>query len=198
MSLERLFAFLSEVHPLSDGLRASVEREVMLLSLPKNHILLEAPRVSDFVWFLDSGFAMSYTYTESGLQVENFWKAGQIILSVKSFFEQSPSTESIRLMAPGDVIFFSHAGIRRLFREHREAHILYAILLSRYYEQSRERAQDLLRMDATERYQKLLSTFPRIEQMVAQEYIASYLGIAPQSLSRLKREMRESSSNGVR
>lgn len=133
---------------------------------------------------------MSYSYTDAGLQVENFWKDGEVILSVKSFFEQAPSAESIRLMVPAEVIFISYRGVQRLFRDFREAHLIYETVVNRYYEQSRERAHDILTLDATERYMKLLSTFPRIEQMVTQEHIASYLGIAPQSLSRLKRQMR--------
>lgn len=161
-----------------------------MFSLPRNHVLLEAPHVSDQVWFLESGFAMSYTYTEAGLRVENFWQGGQVILSVKSFFEQTPSTENIRLTVPAEVVFIGHRSVQRLFREYPEAHYIYETVLNRYYEQSRERAHDILNLDATQRYMKLLSTFPGIEQMVAQEHIASYLGIAPQSLSRLKRRMR--------
>jgi CRP-like cAMP-binding protein len=190
VSFERLFAFLSEIHPISDAFRAAIERELTLLSLPKNYMLLEAPHVSDHAWFLDSGFAMSYTYTDEGLQVENFWKSGQVILSVKSFFEQSPSTESIRIMVPAEVIFISYKGLQRLFRDYPEAHFIYETVVNQYYEQSRERAHDILSLTAAGRYEKLLSTFPRIEQMVTQEHIASYLGIAPQSLSRLKRQMR--------
>jgi CRP-like cAMP-binding protein len=187
---ERLFAFLSEIHPLSDAFRSSIERELRVLLLPKNYMLLEAPRVSDHAWFLERGFAMSYSYTDAGLQVENFWKDGEVILSVKSFFEQAPSAESIRLMVPAEVIFISYRGVQRLFRDFPEAHLIYETVVNRYYEQSRERAHDILTLDATERYRKLLSTFPRIEQMATQEHIASYLGIAPQSLSRLKRQMR--------
>jgi CRP-like cAMP-binding protein len=154
-------------------------------------MLLEAPRVSDYAWYLDSGFAMSYTYTDQGIRVDNFWRSGQIILSVKSFFEQIPSTENIRIMVPAEVVFISYKSVQRLFQQFGEAHFIYESVLNRYYEESRERANDIINLDAKARYHKLLATFPRIEQMVSQEHIASYLGIAPQSLSRLKRQMKE-------
>jgi hypothetical protein len=64
--------------------------------------------------------------------------------------------------------------------------------MNQYYENSRERTHDMQHLNARERYQKLLANFPQIEQIIAQEFIASYLGIAPQSLSRLKRQMRGS------
>lgn len=188
---ERLFALLSAIHPLSDAFRSAIERELTVLSLPKNHLLLEAPRVSDYAWYLDRGFAMSYTYTGEGMRVDNFWTSGQIILSVKSFFEQSPSTENIQVMVPAEVVFISYKSVQRLFRDFPEAHFIYESVLNRYYEASRERANDIINLDAKDRYRKLLVTYPRIEQMVSQEHIASYLGIAPQSLSRLKRQMKE-------
>src|SRR5690606_3212866 len=182
---------LSAIHPLSDAFRSAIERELTVLSLPKNHLLLEAPRVSDYAWYLDRGFAMSYTYTGEGMRVDNFWTSGQIILSVKSFFEQSPSTENIQVMVPAEVVFISYKSVQRLFRDFPEAHFIYESVLNRYYEESRERANDIINLDAKDRYRKLLVTYPRIEQMVSQEHIASYLGIAPQSLSRLKRQMKE-------
>lgn len=188
---EGLFDYLTEIHPLSDVFRSAIARELTLMSLPKNHMLLEAPRVSDYAWYLDRGFAMSYTYTEGGMRVENFWKSGQLILSVRSFFEQIPSTENIRVMTAAEVVFISYKSVQRLFRDFPEAHFIYEAVLNRYYEESRERANDLITLNAKNRYRKLLMTYPRIEQMVSQEHIASYLGIAPQSLSRLKRQMKE-------
>ncbi|HLT81572.1 MAG TPA: Crp/Fnr family transcriptional regulator [Cyclobacteriaceae bacterium] len=190
MQFERLFSFLTEIHPISDAFRASIERKLQAISLPKNHLLLEAPRVSDYAWFLDSGFAMSYAYTLNGMRVENFWKSGEIILSVKSFFEQAPAKENIQLMTSAEVFFISYKSVQELFQAYPEAHFIYETVVNRYYEASRERTNDMLHLGAADRYKKLLSIFPQIEQMVSQEHIASYLGIAPQSLSRLKRHMR--------
>lgn len=192
MNLERLFSLLSSIHPLSDDFKASVEQELTLLSLPKGHLLLEAPKVSKHAWFLDSGFAMSYTFLQGQLHVENFWGAGEVVLSLRSFFGQVPSAEFIKLVLPGNVICINYEGVQRLFRRFPEAHYIYETVSSQYYEKSRERAYDLQHLSARDRYVKLLTRFPQIPQFVAQENIASYVGIAPQSLSRLKRQMRNS------
>ena len=189
MRSERLFSFLSGIHPVSDAFRASVERELSVLSLPKNHMLLEAPRISDQAWFLESGFAMCYTYEDRGLQVEDFWQEGEFILSVKSSFNQVPAKDNIRLMMPSKVIYISYLAVQRLLHDFPEAHVIYETIIARYYERSRERVQEMRNMHATDRYRKLLALFPGIEQRVPQECIASYLGIAPQSLSRLKRKI---------
>jgi len=192
VDLERLFALLSGIHPLSDEFKAAIEEELTLLSLPKNHMLLEAPRIAEHAFFLDSGFAMSYIYMKGQKQIENFWASGQIVISAKSFFEQVPCREFIKLMVQSEVLCVSYHGVLRLFKAFPEAHFIYATIMNQYYENSRERTHDMQHLNARDRYQKLLTHFPQIEQIIAQEYIASYLGIAPQSLSRLKRQMRGS------
>lgn len=191
VNFERLFSLLASIHPLSDDFKASIEREIRLLSLPGNYFLLEAPDVCRHAWFLDSGFAMAYTYTEGRMRVENFWKPGQIILSLNSFFKQTPSCEFIELMVPGRVISIGYDGVQRLFQNYPEAHYIYESVVNQYYERSRERADDLRHLQAEDRYRKLISTFPQIEQCIRQDHIASYIGIAPQSLSRLRRMMRK-------
>lgn len=133
---------------------------------------------------------MSYIHGDRGIEVENFWQEGEIILSVKSFSEQIPATENIRLLMASKLIFISYPAVQRLFRDFPEARIIYETVVTKYYERGREYAHQMRNMRARDRYRKLLLDFPRIEQIVTQEYIASYLGITPQSLSRLKRMMR--------
>jgi CRP-like cAMP-binding protein len=157
------------------------------LSLPRNYVLLEAPNVSDHAYFLESGFAMSYTFVKGKMQIEKFWASGEIIFSAKSFFEKVPSTEFIKLMVQGDVLFISYAAVQRLFDYFPEANFIYRVIMNQYYEHCRDRIHDMQHLSSTERYHKLTSTFPAIEQVISQEHIASYLGIAPQSLSRIKR-----------
>jgi len=187
MDLERLFVVLSSISQLSDEFKITLSKEMTRLSLPRNYILLEAPNVSDHAYFLESGFAMSYTFVKGKMQTEKFWASGEIIVSAKSFFEQVPSMEFIKLMAQSDVLFISYAAVQRLFDSFPEANFIYRVTMNKYQEHFRDRIHELQYLSSTARYDKLTATFPAIEQLVAQEHIASYLGIAPQSLSRIKR-----------
>ncbi|MEJ0055986.1 MAG: Crp/Fnr family transcriptional regulator [Bacteroidota bacterium] len=169
------------------GLKKALEKELVALSFPKNYLLLEAPRTDGFAYFLNEGFAMSYTFVDGKKRVESFWKAGQIMISSKSFFEQVPSTESIQLMENSELLCISYAGVMRLFERWPEANSLYRHIMIQCFEQIQDRVHDLQQLTAEQRHQKLLETFPDIEQIISQDYIASYLGITPQSLSRIKR-----------
>lgn len=188
MNLERLFQVLSAMHPLSEEFKEALQNELVHLSLPKDYLLLQAPKISEHAFFIEQGFALSYTYHGGKKQVERFFQAGQIVCSVKSFFEQVPSQEFIQLMEQSEVLHISHPSVLRMLDQFDEANVIYRKVMNQYYEQCNDHVHDLQHLSARERYEKLHQSIPRIEQVLPQEYLASYLGIAPQSLSRLKKK----------
>jgi len=187
-----LFKVLSAIHPLSEDFKAAVEKELIPLSLHKNHILLQSPKISEHAYFLEKGFAMAYSFEEGRKITEAFWRSGQIMMSSNSFFEQVPAMEYIQLMEKSDLLCISYGGMQRMFEQYPEANAIYRIIMNRHYAHSRGRVHDLQYLSAWQRLEKLLNTFPDIEQLVPQDCIASYLGITPQSLSRLKRQKGDS------
>src|SRR3989337_558433 len=98
MNTAELFKVLSGIYPLSERFKRSLEKELNALTLPKNYLLLEAPKIADQAYFLNKGFAMAYSYHDGKKYIEAFWKSGQIMVSSNSFFEQVPSMEYIQLM----------------------------------------------------------------------------------------------------
>ncbi len=187
MNTAGLFKVLSDIHPLTEGFKNAVVKELTPLSLPKNHMLLEAPKIAEHAYFLDQGFAMTYTFVDGKKLTDAFWKPGQIMLSFKSFFEQIPSLEYIQLMGKSELLCISYLSLQKILDLYPEGHNIYHMVMNRHYAHSLNRIHDMQRLNALQRLEKLLNVFPDIEQIVPQDAIASYLGIAAQSLSRLKR-----------
>lgn len=189
MNLERLFEVLSRMQPLSESFKVALEKEMVRLSLPKDYFLLEAPKVSDHAYFIEEGFALSYTFVRGKKQIEQFFSSGQIVVSPRSFFERLPSDEFIQLMEQSEVLHIRHDSAVQLLQSFPEANAIYRIVMNQYLGQFKIRMHDMQHLNALERFRKLRENFPRIEQVIPQEYLASYLGIAPQSLSRLKKKL---------
>lgn len=190
MSLERLLNRLARFHALPEGFKKSLEEEAIPLSLPKNHILLEAPKISTHLFYLSNGFAMSYEFYDTEKITKNFWRSGQIIASVESFFEQTPSTEFIRLLQPSELLFISYESVMNLLNTFPEAQAICRAMLIRHHAKCRMRMHDLQRLSAAERLTKLLDAYPGIEQITPQDAIASYVGVTAQSLARIKRKLK--------
>lgn len=188
MKLSRLFEVLSEMHPLSEAFKGALERELIPMSRPKNFMLLEEPRIAEFAYFLVKGFAMAYHYVDGRRVVTEFWKSGQILVAPLSFFSQKPSTESIQLMDDSELLCISYSSVERLLVIYQEAHIINHAYMLRKYDECRKYVYDLQQRSVHERHESLLEMYRGLEQVVPQEYIASYLGITPQSLSRMKKK----------
>lgn len=188
MITDGLFKVLSAIHPLTTGFKKSLAKELITLSFPKNYILVEEGKIAQYVYFLETGFAMAYSFHDKRKLVEGFWKPGQIMTSAGSFYEQVASTEFIQLAEDSNLLCLSHSGLHRLFNYHQEAHFLYHKIMNNYYRQCRARIHDIQRLSAARRFETLLKSFPDVEQVITQENIASYLAITPQSLSRIKRQ----------
>jgi len=188
MNINNLLAHLESFHPLSDEFKKFLTENAIPLSFPKRHILLDVLKVASHVYFLNEGFAMSYTLSADGKITENFWKPGQIVVAFESFFEQKPSMEVIQLLKPSQLLAISHETTEQLLARFPEARSLSRTMMYWHYAHVRRRLQSMKSSDHAEQYNKLLRIFPDLELIVSQRAIATYLGIAPQSLARIRRK----------
>ncbi len=189
MSTIKLFALLESLHPLSEDFKSALSERIVPLSFPKGHQLLEVPKIASHAYFLNEGFAMSYSFSTAGKITESFWKPGQIIVAFESFFGQKPSLEVIELMKPSELLSISYEVVEQLLTRFPEALGLYRAMMHWHYTHIRRRLRNMKVSDHADQYNKLLKTFPDLELTVSQRSIATYLGIAPQSLARIKRKI---------
>jgi CRP-like cAMP-binding protein len=160
----------------------------------ENQILLSEGNICNKVYFLLSGTARSYYTDYSGntttwafhFNDEFSFTRNLFAVDYGSFLTGKPSTVTIEALSELRVLVFSKDGVNDLIEHSSKYERWMRKLDETSYLYMRDRAFTLLTMSATERYQKLLNEEPHLMQMFSNYYIASYLGIAPQSLSRIR------------
>lgn len=190
METDRLFELLARIQPLTANFKKALAKELRFVTYPKGHYLLQSLSIATHAYYLEKGFAVAYHYYDNKKIVTSFWQSGEIIVSPKSFFEQSRSNENIQLTIDSELHSISYQSVTKLFETLHITNILSQLILSRCHAKSEGRNIDLYNLDAWKRYLKLLKQYPGIEQHVSQDFIASYLHVTPQSLSRLKQKRR--------
>ncbi|MBC8082966.1 MAG: Crp/Fnr family transcriptional regulator [Hymenobacter sp.] len=178
--------FLNEIQPLSTELRTALAARTTREQLPAHHVLLRPGQVARRVYFLENGLVRGFTLLH-GREISSwFMQAGDFVISILSFFTQQPSEECLELLEPAAVHSIGYEQLQGLYRDFPEFNFVGRRLIEHYYVLSERRAQHLRSRSAAERYEQLLRDFPTVFQRVAVQHIASHLGMASETLSRLR------------
>jgi CRP-like cAMP-binding protein len=178
--------FLNTIQPLSPALTTALLNAVKMEYLPAQQVLLRPGQIARRVYFLETGLVRGYTLLR-GREISSwFMQDGDFVISILSFFTQQPSEECLELLEAGVVHSISYDQLQGLYRDFPELNFTGRRLIEHYYVLSEQRAQLLRSRTAQERYELLLRDFPTVFQRVALKHIASHLGVAAETLSRLR------------
>nr|WP_236023391.1 Crp/Fnr family transcriptional regulator [Chitinophaga chungangae] len=188
---DNMFSYFRRIYPLCREVEDEILGHSVVVKFKKGDIILKHGQVCRYCYFAGHGLARAYYTSESGKDVSSwFMKEGDIIIAVQSFFEQMPSRETIEAVEDLVCIGLKHGALQEIYQKFPEFNFIGRILTQKYYIQMEERAF-MLRMDnSDEKYRKFEAYHPEILTRVQIKDIASYLGIAPATLSRIRNRRR--------
>ena len=163
-------------------------------SFPHKHIILPEGATCNKILFIISGTARSYYTDFSGVTVTwafHFNNNHSVVRNVfvtdyRAFLTNQPCSISIETLSEVRALVFTREAIKALMEKSLQFEIWQRRVTEMAYVTMFDRSFTLLTMSATDRYCKLANEEPHLLQMFPNYYIASYLGIAPQSLSRIR------------
>jgi CRP-like cAMP-binding protein len=155
-------------------------------SVPKDHFLLREHSVSDYIYFIQKGVARIYYY-KNGKEITE-WIAlnEQFFLSITSFFNRTPSHLIIQTIAPSEVYGIHHNDFMALADQYHDIERLLRKMVTRSLILSQVRMDSIQFETAQQRYEGLVKKMPNILQRVPLSYIASFLGVTLETLSRIR------------
>ena len=163
-----------------------------LLSLKRDEYLLAEGQVCDFLGFVNTGVLIYFKTKESGDEVTtDFAFEGDWVNVNLSRLANVPSTLSIRAIEECEVVMLKQKDLNDLYQRIPKLERLGRILTEQAYINIVDQTVELQIHSAKERYENLLKRHPKLLQKVPLYHIANYLGIAPKSLSRIRKEIFE-------
>ena len=158
--------------------------------LRKKQFLLNEGEVCKNIGFVNFGCLREYTIDNKGTEhiiqfaIEDWW-----VSDLHSFLSGKPATENIDALEDSEVLLLEKSARDELLNSCPKMEKFFRILIEANHVATHQRITDSLSTTAEERYLKFINTYPKLFELIPQNQIASYLGITPQSLSRIRKEL---------
>jgi CRP-like cAMP-binding protein len=155
-------------------------------TVSKDHYLVREHEVCDYIFFIRKGVARIYYYKNDKEISEWFATDEQFFLSITSFFNRTPSRLIIHTLEPAEVMGIHHNDLMRLAKEYHEVETLFRKMMCSSLILSQLRMDSIQFETAQQRYEGLVKKSPQIIKRVPLSYIASFLGVTLETLSRIR------------
>ncbi|RAV99634.1 Crp/Fnr family transcriptional regulator [Pseudochryseolinea flava] len=189
-STENFRHFLNQVVPLHEhdftiGFQYFHERR-----LTKGEHFIEAGEVCKQLAFVNSGMLRTYFVDDNAEEVTYcFCTENHFETSFKSFIQQKPSTLSIQSLEDTNLLVINFQDLQQLYWKSKTWERIGRVFSEKEYLKMEEHASNVKNETASAKYLRLMTDHPQIIQKAPLNYIASYLGITPRHLSRLRGEL---------
>lgn len=187
---QKLFDIISRDFPVSQHDRDLCKTYFTGLTVTKNTVIEEEGKIPRYLYFIVSGFMRLFHHHENGDEITTHINCPPgFITSYSSFINQVKSKDALQCITGCDLLRITKPDLDLLTR-HSSVFKDFSI---RVFQQSlaynEQRSEELATLPADQRYKKLLGHHPDIIHHVPIQYIASFLGMKPESLSRIRRQM---------
>lgn len=155
----------------------------------KGQLLVEAGEIAKHLYFINSGFIRVY-YLHDGAEVTNHINCPPgFITSLNSFITETKSHEFVECITNCSLLRITKKELDILYQHSQRWAEVGRVIYQQSLAYNEQRTKDIITLSADQRYLKLMTEHPDIIQHVPLQYIASFIGIKPESLSRIRKQI---------
>lgn len=188
---------LQVINKIIDGLYPDISdegRELFISLLVKKELqkgerLIDVGGVSTNLVFVAKGMLRQFYFKNKHDVTEHFSYEGSILICIESFFKQEPTNLMAEALEPSEVYLLPYATLRAHLASSWDVDSLYRRILEDSLITSQQKADSMRYETASERYLKLMHRQPEVIRRAPLSYIASYLLMTPETLSRVRAQI---------
>jgi CRP-like cAMP-binding protein len=183
--IEKMIEGLNRLHPMSAELIDAIKVCTIINEYPKKTIILKEGQVASYACFILKGLTRAYYISGSNETTRLFMDEGYVVTSWVSFQTQQPSNEFLETLEDSLLACIHHDDLQKLYHEFAEFNMIGRKLVEHFFVRSEQRTFMLRKQTAEEKYEFFIQHYPDLFQRVSQRYIATFLGMKEETLSRV-------------
>jgi len=183
---DQLQIFTADYISLSSAEWGDILPYFKLVNIAKSDFLIREGQTSSDIYFINSGLFRIF-YLKDGIETSRYFASeNEFATTLTSFLTQQPSFENMQALENSSLLKLHFDSLQLIYKRHPVWESFFRQLLQEAYLGMAKRIESFITKSAEERYSDFIKLNPHLLQRVPQQYIATYLGITPVSLSRIR------------
>ena len=182
-----LLDLISSIAKIEDNEIELIKESFKPLYLDKGDFFLEAGKINRHVGYLNKGLVRYFVYKDGEESTFEFTKEGEFIADYQSFNNKTISLQNIQAIEPCELLIINYAGVQSIFRNIRNGNLIGRVIIEHRFSIMVNQLMAIYMQDHEDRYRSFINNYSDLSQRIPQYLIASYVGVKPESLSRIRR-----------
>ena len=183
-NLINLFSQITELDKKEEEL---IKSSFKSFFLAKGTFFLRAGEVNKHVGFLQKGLVRYFVYKDDEESTFQFTKEGEFIADYQSFNNNSVSIQNIQAIEDCEMLIINYPSVQAIFNTTKNGNLIGRHLIEHRFDVMVNQLLAVYMQNHEERYNRFIEQYSDLTQRIPQYLIASYVGVQPQSLSRIRR-----------
>ncbi len=185
-----LLQLLTKIAPLNESEKEIIETRFKLISLKKGDYFLEEGKISKHIGFLKKGLVRYFVHKNDQEATFEFTKEGEFVSDLQSFNTQTPSAQNIQAIEDCEFLIITNEDLQYIYQHTEHGNLLGRVILEHRFDVMVTQLMAIYMQNQEDRYRHFVQHYADLTQRIPQYLIASYVGIQPQSLSRIRKKLR--------
>jgi len=187
--MQKIKEFLNAITPVSPAEWTVFSSKLTTFEVPKKTILLKQGATENYLYFIEKGIIRYYIPKEENDLTFGFGFENELASAYDSFLTQSPCTYEIETLAETKIWRLTYAGLAEIYEETLVGNKMGRLITETLFRKEMKKELSLRGESAEERYLKLFTERPKLLLEIPLKYVASYVGVTPQALSRIRKRI---------
>lgn len=158
----------------------------------KGDFFLKEGQINREVGFIGKGLVRYFINKDGEDLVTGFGQENNFVCNYESFLDHSPSTRNIQVIEDSDFLIISYDQLQQLYARLREGQKFGRLICEYLFVEALRQITSLYTDPPEARYKQFIRSYPDLQQRLPQYYISSFVGVKPQSLSRIRKRLSSS------
>jgi CRP-like cAMP-binding protein len=191
--MKELFTYINNISSISEDTFQELAQLFKPIQLKKNEFFVRDGEYAQHIGFLNKGIVRAFFLNQEGKEyTKQFFMDSSIIGAYTSLLTKKPNKIAQQALTDCEILIANFNEIEERYSKFHDLERLGRKIAEYYFLEKEQKELEMALLDADKRYLILREKFPTIETIIPQYHIASYLGISPTQLSRIRRKLSSS------